>query len=89
MALWHLDEGSGRITFDSSGNGRHGHLDSARGLNSAGPAWSTDSPVGRTGPAPSQTPAASSTGTPTPIPRVTRSPRPRRTPTPTVFLALP
>ena len=55
VALWHLDEGAGQIASDSSGNGRHGTLDFASGLDTAGPDWSIDTPVVITVPPPTPT----------------------------------
>ncbi|HEY4689192.1 MAG TPA: LamG-like jellyroll fold domain-containing protein [Anaerolineae bacterium] len=65
LALWHLDEGSGRVVLDSSGNGRQGTLQASDAADSNGPTWSTDSPVGDSGSIrPSHNGTASPTSTP-------------------------
>jgi hypothetical protein len=43
--LWHMDEGSGQVVVDSSGNGRDGTLGSSSGSDAADPTWSMDSPM--------------------------------------------
>jgi hypothetical protein len=85
VALYHMDEGAGQTTADSSGNGRNGTLGTSANADTADPTWSVDSPIG--GAAPTFTPTTvpgTSTFTPTPTRTPTSVPgTPTFTPTPT------
>ena len=46
VGYWNLDEGSGQVVGDSSGNGNYGQLGSTAGADDSDPAWiALDSPV--------------------------------------------
>ncbi len=49
VGYWQLDEGTGQIASDSSGNGNHGQLGSTSGSDSADPAWVVSSASFETG----------------------------------------
>jgi hypothetical protein len=45
IALYHLDEGTGQILNDASGNNRHGVLGTSSAVEAVDPQWSTNAPV--------------------------------------------
>jgi len=86
-ALFHFDEGSGDVLYDTSGF-PSGPSSGSRvyGGAPAGPEWSTDNPFGPAAPTPTPgTPTATFTPTPTATPTLTPTPTstPTRTPTAT------
>jgi len=44
VGYWRFDEGSGDVAFDATGNGHHGQLGSAVGVDANDPQWTTDVP---------------------------------------------
>jgi hypothetical protein len=45
VTLYHLDEGTGQVLNDASGNNRNGVLGTSSSVETADPQWSTDAPV--------------------------------------------
>jgi len=45
IALYHLDEGTGQVLNDASGNNRNGVLGTSSSVETVDPQWSTDAPV--------------------------------------------
>ena len=45
VALYHLDEGTGQVLSDASGNNRHGTLGTSAAVEAVDPVWSSDAPV--------------------------------------------
>ncbi|MGQ0603586.1 MAG: LamG domain-containing protein, partial [Anaerolineales bacterium] len=57
VGLWSLDEGSGQVVADRSGNGRHGTLGATSSADDSDPTWVADSSL--PGGGPTAAPAAS------------------------------
>jgi glucose/arabinose dehydrogenase len=65
IALCHMDEGTGQVLTDASGNGRDGFLGTASTAESSDPVWSNDVPF--TGPPPPVLPTIAFSVSPTTI----------------------